>query len=294
MQQSSAEGIKTIRLPTNLGKGDGWGDALELSTSWECDDLIVDASDLGFAVPMFIIRLRAFLQYHLARGIDVCLHPPRSIDVANYLARMRLGRGLPEATCRELPSIREHDRSDVLIPLSEMRQLPEVDKLVDATFPLIDQSDDVAMFADALVECISEFCGNGVEHGRSDFGCYAAAQRYRGKTLISIGDPGIGIPTSVRSLNPELMDDCECLIQAIQEGYTSTGEQVRGIGFQSAMDACMASHIEFVTIRIRSGAGVLTWHAKGDGSSPRSWTREAPNCTGTWLTVELGPADIRS
>ncbi|MGH3429267.1 MAG: hypothetical protein ACRDQZ_17155 [Mycobacteriales bacterium] len=111
----------------------------------------VDARAIRFAVPTFLLRLRAFAEWHLERGHSVVVRCPSNRDVAAYMARAEIDKGLPKGVFVELPERRATTRSDVLIPVAQLHEPSDVDALGERLVPLFEgHSDDVAIFANAM------------------------------------------------------------------------------------------------------------------------------------------------
>jgi hypothetical protein len=283
----------TRKLSQWAGARDGWQCGLPLK-HYE-DAVVVDARALRFAVPTFLLRLRAFVEWHLERDHSVAVLPPVSRDVATYMARMGISTGLPEDTFRGLPALGKPGDSDVLIPITQLREFQEVDELGEQVYQLFmgHADDEVAVFASTMHMAASELCANAVEHGANPLGCYVAAQRYERphrRTVLALGDLGVGIPGHMRRRFPELRGDRTALRKALKEGVTATGKDERGIGFTSVIEEAMASQMRYATLDIHSGKAQLQQFVAPDGAPPAIKTLTAPNKIGTWLTFEIGPA----
>lgn len=175
------------------GARDGWGANLPLRA--EERSVVVDARAIRFAVPTFLLRLRAFVDWHLERDHDVLVQGPASPAVASYMARMEIGKGLPEGILEGLPDPVASGGSNVLIPVCRLYNADDVEALGEMLLPLFEShAPDVAVFGDAMHMAVSELCGNAVEHGRNPLGCYLAAQRYDRprRTVLALGDLGVG------------------------------------------------------------------------------------------------------
>lgn len=198
------------------GAKDGWGCNLSLRADEK--DVVVDASALRFAVPTFLLRLRAFVEWHLGKGHNVQVIAPKRQAVGRYLARMAIADGLPAGVFVDLPGVSAEGESDVLIPVCQLHQPSDVDELGEKLVPLfLGHSNDVAVFANAMHMATSELCGNAVEHGVNPLGCYVAAQRYERptrRTVLSLGDLGVGIPEHMRQRFPNLPGDRSALKEA--------------------------------------------------------------------------------
>ncbi|HEX8688645.1 MAG TPA: hypothetical protein VF729_00200, partial [Solirubrobacterales bacterium] len=85
------------------GAKDGWHARLPLRK--EEKKVEVDASALRIAVPTFLLRLRAFAEWHLSKGHSVTIRCPARANVAAYMARMQIAKGLPEGVFLGLPDV---------------------------------------------------------------------------------------------------------------------------------------------------------------------------------------------
>lgn len=282
---------KSRELGQWAGAKDGW--QCNLSLRPEEESVEVDASALRFAAPTFLLRLRAFVEWHLARGHSVRVQCPTSPAVARYMSRMGIAEGLPDGVFVDLPEVDANPESDVLIPICQLYQPADVDKLGEKLVPLFQgHSDDVAVFANAMHMATSELCGNAVEHGANPLGCYMAAQRYERpsrRTVLSLGDLGIGIPEHMRRRFTDLAGDRSALKEAVKHGVTGTEEKHRGNGFHWVMSEAQQSLMRHATLDIRSGRGHLLQEAKANQPELKTTTRDAPNKIGTWVTFEIGP-----
>ena len=81
-------------LTIRNGAGDiGWCSDQVLTLDGD-DHVRLDLADLHFVGPLFLVRLRAWLDYHAQHGITVDVGPPGGSDVRNYMSRMHLCDGL--------------------------------------------------------------------------------------------------------------------------------------------------------------------------------------------------------
>ncbi len=242
--------------------------------------------------PTFILRLRAFLDYNLRLGREIVVEAPANRDVANYLSRMGIAADLPEAVFPDLPSVRKHDQSAVLVPITRLHSPNDVEITGDELYRLFQghADDEVAVFADALQEAFTELCNNGVEHGENPLGCYLAAQRYRGrspKTVLTVADLGIGVPEHMRQVFDEVSDR-RLLRKAIEEEVSGTGNRERGNGIPSVLHEARSARITYAQLEIRSGSASLRHYVNGNGIS-RTSTSSTSFKKGTWICFELGP-----
>jgi hypothetical protein len=256
--------------------------------------VVLDARALRFAVPAFLLRLRAFVEWHQERGHSVEVLAPTNAAMAAYMARMRIADGLRDGSFVGLPEISAHGDSDVLIPITQLREFQEVDELGERVFQLFlgHCDDDVSVFASAMHMAVSELCANAVEHGANPCGCYVAAQRYERPhrhTVLALGDLGVGIPAHMRKEFDQLKGDRTALREALKEGVTATGRDERGIGFTSVAEEAMNSRMRYAALDIHSGRAQLQQVVTPEGISAVT-TASAPNKIGTWLTFEIGPS----
>lgn len=274
------------------GAKDGWRANLALRA--EQTDIELDATRLRFAVPTFLLRLRAFAEWHTDRGHRVKILCPPS-HVGTYMALMEIDRGLPKGTFVGLPKLPSTAKpnSDVLIPITQLREFEDVDRLGEKLVEMfLAHSDDVAVFANAMHLGVSELCGNAVEHGANPLGCYVAAQRYERPhrhVVLALGDLGIGIPSHMRRRFKDLKGDRRALRRAVKEGVTATGKAERGIGFSSLMEGALGPQTRYATLDLHSGRASLRREVRRDASGSITETASAPNKLGTWATFELGP-----
>jgi anti-sigma regulatory factor (Ser/Thr protein kinase) len=235
-----------------------------------------------------------FVEWHLSQDHAVTVLCPTNLNVATYMARMGVDRGLSDGTFIGLPSVSSSAGPDVLIPITQLHEFNEVDELGEQVFQLfLGHSDnEVAVFASAMHMAVSELCANAVEHGANSLGCYVAAQRYERphrRTVLALGDLGVGIPKHMARRFDQLRGDRSALREAVKEGVTATGKSERGIGFTSVMEEAMASQMRYATLDIHSGEAQLQQFVSPGDSSPAVTTAKAPNKIGTWLTFEIGP-----
>lgn len=285
---------KRITLSRWAGSNDGWNEPLPLRKDWALESVVVDLSALSFVVPTFLLRLRAFIDFNLGCGRRVEVVAPRNRRVANYLSRMQIAAGLPATVFPDLPSVRRSERGDVLVPITCLKSDIDIEEMGARLYTLFQghSEDDVAVFADALQEGFTELCGNGVEHGQNDLGCYLAAQRYGGakrRTVLALGDLGIGVPTHMRQIYGD-ESDRRMLRKALEEGASGTGDSHRGNGIPSVLEEARNTRIRHALLEIRSGRAVLKHRLRRDGSS-KTTTMVASNKLGTWVCFELGPLD---
>lgn len=60
-------------------------------------------------------------------------------------------------------------------------------------------------------------------------------ERHDNRFLITVQDDGVGIPATMRTVNPEFSNE-QAVDAALRVGVTSSGDPWRGFGLNSAMD----------------------------------------------------------
>lgn len=280
-----------ICVPEDAGAGKHWGEWMILREP-PAGTVILDLTELRSADPLFLARMRGFIDWHCSLGREVRLKRPRRPGVQAYLERMHLAAGLPDGCTCDLGTIGTDERSDVLIPIRRLWSPTEVDELdqeledlylAQFTGPLGD-------LAEAFTATVSEICDNATTHGRSDVGVsYITAQRYQHKRcVLAIGDLGIGIPEHIRKTSADLTNDGDAIREATKEGVTGTGRSDRGFGYQYVIDALKETKVPRGELRIWSGHGRFRVETIGGVQvRRRAWTVEQATA-GTWVRLELG------
>lgn len=92
-----------ITLGSVPGGKDGYGHDLRLERELE-SPIVVDATSLRTCHPMFLVRLRLFVDWHLAAGHEVRVIGPTHPAAAGHLADMGFGLDLPDGVVVGLPS----------------------------------------------------------------------------------------------------------------------------------------------------------------------------------------------
>lgn len=281
--------IETV--PERAGADAGWGGDLHCLPS-EHDDIVVDLSSLRFAVPSFLLRLRSFIDWHCIQGTSVEVLMPDNPDVNHYLMRMRLGRDLPrQATLTDALHVQEHDRGSVLIPLTRLASLPDVDQLdydLQGLMSAHFSQGNMPQLAKTFHQAVAELCGNAAEHGGdSRIGAYIAAQRYQNsRCSLAISDLGIGVPTHLRQRYASWSDE-HALEKVTEPGVSGVVDDPhRGYGLAYVLEAAERSALRSATVQIRSGSAMATAQVVGNRTTRQAQSRSG-DLPGTWLAVEL-------
>jgi hypothetical protein len=122
--------LETEKMVTCISAdaGSSWGDAVVLDGQ-RVDAIELDLTDLRFPDPLLLIRLRAFIDWHCARGREVHVTLPRLATARTYLERMHLGSNLPAGCLCDLETLGADEHSPVLIPIRRLRSPIDGDEL---------------------------------------------------------------------------------------------------------------------------------------------------------------------
>jgi hypothetical protein len=285
-----------VKVPPDAGVSDAWGDWAILREP-PPGAVVLDLTKLASVDPLFVLRLRGFIDWHCFNGHEVRVVCPSSPDIRAYLARMHLAKDLPSLCKCDLETLGPNDKSTVLIPIRRLSTVlegeeleAELEELYMAHF-----TGGLSGLAEPFTATVSEICDNATTHGRSDVGAaYVSAQRYtRNRCVLVIGDLGVGIPAHMRGEFPDLIDDGDAIRFATKEGFSGTGDPARGIGHQFVIDALKDSKVPRGELRIWSGRGRFRVEAQnGVQGRRRAWTVEHPT-VGTWRGyVWSSPVDL--
>jgi hypothetical protein len=237
------------------------------------------------------LRLRLFVDWHQAGGKLVRVVAPKDPRVAQHVADLRVGLGLPDGTVVGLPEPREATRA--LIGVRQLGTYHDVEDVSDQAMAILqEQSMAFAVWGEPVHMAVSELCDNARQHGRNPLGTYVAADQIgieTGEFRLAIADLGIGIPEHIRACYPEWQDDTAAIVRALQQGVTGTGDPHRGNGFAEVVDdvnrvlvrAQSAVHIE-----IRSAKGRVVLDLLDGRVAPRPARVERAR-RGTWITYTV-------
>lgn len=280
-----------VDVPARAGTGDGWGEILPLAPAQAGTRIVVDLTNLSFADPYFLLRLRAFMEWHSRNGLNIEVVRPRARDVANYLSRMRIADGLPPGCTCDLAKVEARERKEVLIPVTRLASPVDADHLDSLIGELLQAhfQGQLARLGKAFHAAFAELTDNATTHGASPSGTFVAAQRYRAtRCVLAIADTGIGIPEHVRRAYPYLDDDGVAIAEATKEGVSGADDPShRGIGYQYLIDSMTDTNVPFGDLRIWSGRGRFAVAVRqGEQRLRRGWKTE-PQTAGTFVRVEL-------
>lgn len=290
MNASIEEGAgERITLTPRVGRIAFRGD-LPLERDLE-QPIVVDASALIDCHPMFAIRLRLFIDWHLTARHAVRVIAPRAPHVAQYLADIGVGDGLPDGIVDGLPAARV--TSEALLPIRHLGSWNDVEEASNAAMAVLhEQTAALAVWGEPVHMAVSELCDNALQHGKNQLGAYVAADRVaaeRSEFRLAIADLGIGIPEHIRARHPEWQDDTPAITRALQRGVTGTGDPHRGNGFSEVFEdvnRLLAPARSAVKIEIRSAKGGVLLELLDGRIEPRPASVERPR-RGTWITYTV-------
>lgn len=253
---------------------------------------MVDLSTLRGCHAMFALRLRVFIDWHLAARQAVRIVPPRDPDTAQRLADLGVASQVDPAVL-PLPEPRSA-RDDQVLPIVAFRDHTAIEDAAQEVVDLLHhQTDPLGSWGDAMHMAIGELCGNALQHGANDLGAYMAADRIlkpRREMRLAIADLGIGIPEHIRTHHPEWHDDSAAISRALQRGISGTGDPHRGNGFAEVFDSAMRTDL----VRSSSGADVDIRAGKGHvgvrihgGTEIAEERRFGRPRRGTWITYTV-------
>jgi hypothetical protein len=172
-----------VTLHRRSGGEDGYRGDLPLERG-VAGPIIVDARRLGACHPMFLIRLRLFVDWHVSIGHEVRMLAPEVRAVAGHLATMDFTVGLPSGVLESEPLPRS---SDAVLGIQRLHGYADVEDVANrAVDALRRQTGAIAGWGDAIHMAIGELCDNALQHGRNDLGGYVATDRWTSRAGHSV------------------------------------------------------------------------------------------------------------
>lgn len=273
------------------------------NTQKHCDELVrmagsepvtIDLSALSFVGPLFLVRLRAWLDYHAFMGVSVTVLPPASHEVQHYMSRMHLTDNLGETITFPLPTVRENPRGDRLIPLTrlEANGKSEFDDLLGDLL----RSEDMryaGYLGEVVEEAAQEMILNAVDHGENPVGAYIAAQRFTDKNttlphrcVVAIGDFGIGMAKHLKRGGHAHATDSKTIAHGLTDMVSGTGIEYRGRGYSVPFEVAGRKDAT-VRLRVRANNG---WVERRDGGKTRMLSCRPSEEPGTWVEFQFAHA----
>ncbi|MHA3704314.1 hypothetical protein ACXR2U_19245 [Jatrophihabitans sp. YIM 134969] len=219
------------------------------------DGRFVDLRQVTWLDPLHLVCVAASAAAAARDGVPFELLGP-SGEQARYAARMHLGEVLDSFGARHtLARGREHDRSDVLVETTVVRDASGVRALAELVFDKVEKTD--RHLAAGLFTSLAEISANVNEHAQSVG--FAAAQTVDAAGVIrfAVADSGVGMLHTLRSRGAR---DSRTAIGMALSGTSRVDEATHGRGLPSvvrdvaALDGqlLVASH-DAVTTVDRSG-----------------------------------------
>ncbi|MDO8471905.1 MAG: hypothetical protein Q7S64_01985 [bacterium] len=214
----------------------------------------------------------------------------------HYLARM----GLFESLGKKSPfKISEHESAGRFIPLTQIRTQKEQTNFITDMIPLLHMNPQQA---DAIKYMVGELVRNVLEHSRSKYGAFVAAQYYAKTNIVRLGicDTGIGIRQSINQSWPA-KTHLKAIKLALTPGITGTTtreggtEANAGAGLFFIKSMAMVAR-DYLVIYSGSGLYKLTKRKRTKGlphlrinpnQDKHSETDKAPIFPGTVVGIDI-------
>lgn len=180
--------------------------------------LVIDCTRLLQPIhPMFGVRLRAFIDWHIREGREVGILAPSDRQT------QRLFQAMDIDPCSESDDV----EANAVLPVTKLENHNDAEMVAAKTQEILEyQLPDVSPLGQAAFMAVSELCDNAMDHGKNPTGAYVAVQRVtqpRPQVSIAISDLGMGIPEHIRQRYPEWSEDSAAIAHATELGITGTG-----------------------------------------------------------------------
>lgn len=266
-------------IGTKGGSNGGWRDDFPLDHDLP-ETLIVDCQRLRLPIsPMFAVRLRVFIDWHLREGRKVSITPPSDSLTRKVFSAMRID---PDADSTE--------EDDAIMPVTTLEEFDQVEDIAGRTQEILEyQLPDVSPLGQAAFMAVSELCGNAVDHGANSSGAYVAVRRAtepRRQVSIAISDLGIGIPEHIRQRYPEWSEDGWAIAHATKDRVTGTSDPHRGFGFSSVLEAALTASLHAAKMDVLSANGFCRVQTVQESRKVEVFPA-ARFRRGTWIAYDL-------
>lgn len=248
-------GPVTILLPESFGSGSMYyviGQAIRGMDAQVSEKVVIDFSRLKFIEPIGVVILSNLIEYLARAGIPTALAginfqstaAVAYLDDSDFFKRY-IGRPL-----REWAKAR-----DTCLPLTMVSNAQAVGYLHATLVPWLAGSLNTSEASLATVRiCLDEVFSNINFHSGVDYGCLHIQHFPQSKEVqIAISDFGVGIPSNVRKVRPDLADSV-ALALACEEGFT-TQSNVKNRG------AGLATLIRYLTLKDRGKVWIVSGEA---------------------------------
>ena len=154
--------------------------------------------------------------------------------------------------CNNAPKTAKH------IPVISYKTSEDQEKVInDILERLLETVPNFDRKAFAAVEwALNEITDNVLNHSESQIGGliqFWSFDQRKQKIEFTICDAGIGVPNSLRALNPQL-SDIDALMEAVKSGITRNAKEFQGNGLYGTLEICRAGGGKF---SLNSGYGAL-------------------------------------
>ena len=270
------------------GTQGGWRDDFPLTHDLP-GAITLDFSAVELPIhPMLLVRVAVFCDWHRRLGAQVQLVPPVDRAAGALLSAMFPSGPDPldAATAVQL----EIDPEHVVLPVTRLKGHLDVELVADRTRQILEyERPDVAPLGSAVFMAVSELCGNGVDHGRNEFGTYIAVQRVlapRRQISVAVADLGMGIPEHVRQRYPEWSDDGYAIANAMEPRVTGTGDEHRGNGYTETFEAALTSTLHAARLDVHAANGFVRTELV-DGRRKVDVIPAPRFRRGTWISYDI-------
>jgi anti-sigma regulatory factor (Ser/Thr protein kinase) len=280
-----------IPLGASAGTRDGYAKNFPLERDLSVP-IVVDGTRLDQAHPMFLVRLRLFVDWHLDAGHDVVVKPPIGPAAAQQWADMAVTSAWPASVANG--TLLSPGGAPMLLPIKRLTSWHDVeDAAAIGAEVLGQQAPALAVWGEAAHMAIGELCDNAIQHGHNELGAYVAADHVSEPQpcfRLVVADLGIGIPEHIRAQHPEWQDDTAAITRALDRGITGTGDRHRGNGIAEVLDRGHAAQLRRamseLSLDIRSARGRVRVRVV-DGQQIIDGPPTATARRGTWISYEV-------
>lgn len=114
---------------------------------------------------MLAARLHVFAEWHRGQGRRVVLDPPLDDQAREIYSAMAID--LSQSGAAEV--------TDAILPVTSLDSPTTVEAVAESSREILEyQLHNVSPLGHATFMAVSELCGNAIEHGRNQFGAFAA------------------------------------------------------------------------------------------------------------------------
>ncbi len=212
---------------------------------------------LTFCEPLGLVAVAALVDRATDAG-RVLFTSPRSLSVARYLSRMRLGRVLTDlGVDHDLPTVQEHRQDGVLGELTAFAESSDVERLAAMVHDTLQPTDRTA--AGIVYSGLAEVGDNVPRHARRRNGFLAAQKVGRARSLLfAVADGGVGMLGTLRGRGAR--DASQALDLAVLQGVTERpdGNSVTGLHAVATELTRCGGHLQLVSDDAQLTVGRVT------------------------------------